>query len=278
MKNHFFKEFYTILEIGTPIQNVFLFIRTKDQDYEIISKTSFNDKNINNLINYKYNLSNLYYFYDLFNEYNSKSFKLESCKENLGLSDDYETICKSNDSFLFYQDINMTQKIKYDNFNFKLVKETDNNIPGEIGLGLFDNHIKEENNFLKVLKKCNLINNYHWYFDLNSLKNTDNKLIIGSLPNENYPNKYSENDLFYINIDIDSYNYRNWKIEFDNIYINDIYLSKKKTEFSFDSDLIIGTNELQKVLNEKFFNNLIFNKNCFIDTLNIYSYLGYKFY
>ena len=278
MKNYFFKELYTILEIGTPFQKIFLFISTKNQDYQVISKTAFKDKNINNLINYKYNLSNIYYLYNLFNEQNSKTYKLDNCKDILGLSDDYETICKSNDSFLFYQDINMTKIIKYDNFIFKLIIETDNNIPGEIGLGIFDKYRDEDNNFLKVLKNLNLIDNYNWYFDINSWENSNGKLVIGSLPHENYPHKYSEDNLIYTNIYIDSYSFRGWRLEFDNIYINDIYLSMKKVEFSFDSDIIIGTNELEKKLNKQFFNNLILYKNCFNDTFNIYSYLWYKFF
>ena len=217
IKNYYFKDLYTILEIGTPIQKVFLFIRTNHQDYEIISKTSYNNKNIGELVNNKYNLYNIFQNYNLFNEKKSLSYISVGCKEVLGILD-FETICNSNDSFIFYNNINMTKKIRYDNFFFKLIIDSDNDIPGEIGLGLFDKYREPEYNFLKLLKNNNLINNYNWYFQFDSYLNKNGKLIIGSLPHEDYPKLFSEIDLFYINVDINSFTLKNWRLEFDKIY------------------------------------------------------------
>ena len=279
IKKYLFKDLYTLLEIGTPMQKIFLFIRINNQDFYLISKTSFENKKEEDLFNYKYNLSNLYKVFDLFNEKNSISYIKQDCKETLGISDDFELICNSNDSFLFFQEINMTHKIIYDKFFFKLIIDTDSNIPGEIGLGLFDKYRNQENNFLKILKSNDLINNYNWYFDFDSYSSSKGKLIIGSLPHENYPDKFSENDLIFINIDINSYTLRNWRIEFDKIYFNDLDLSFKKVEFIFDSEIIIGTNELELKLNEYFFNNLIFYKKCFSDIIKLpFYYYGLKFF
>ena len=279
INKYYFRELYTIFEMGTPIQKVFLYIRTKNQDYEIISTTSLENKN-KDFINLKYNLKEFYKSYNLFNEKKSLTYKTEGCREVLGMLEDEEEICRSNDKFLFYDDISTKQKNLYNNLFFKLVIQTDNDIPGEIGLGLFDKSRDPENNFLKILKSNDLINNYNWYFEFDSWNSTKGRLIIGSLPHEIHPDKFSEKNLLYTNVDINSFTLRNWKIEYDKIYINkDVYLLNKKAEFAFDSDIIIGTNELELKLNDYFFNNFIYYKKCFNDTIKLsYYFSGLKFF
>ena len=275
IKKFYFKDIYTIIEIGNPIQKVPLFIRTKKLDYEI-SNFLYN----NLTLNLKYNLS-----YNLFNENKSLSFKTKGCKDVVGYLDDVETVCESNDTFIFYVDINMNQKINYESFYFKLVKYEDNISPGEIGLGLFNKNYDYENNFLKILRKYNLINNYYWYFDFNSWNDTKGKLILGSLPHKDNPNKFSEDDLVYTNIDIDSSIIRDWKIEFNKIYINNnnnnsksINLFFKKAELIFDSDFIIGTNELEVELDYYIFKSFKINQNFFNETFKPTDYSSLRFY
>ena len=113
---HYYKDLYTLFEIGTPIQKIFLFIRTKYQDYEILSSTIFEN---NEKINVKYNLSNFYKSYNLFNEKLSSTYENKGCHESLGVLDDEEKICNSKDIFLFYDDKNITEKKIYKNLLFK---------------------------------------------------------------------------------------------------------------------------------------------------------------
>ena len=278
IEKDFFNEIYTILDIGTPSQKIFLFIRTSNQDFNIISQNNYDE---NNNINNKYNLSEFYKKFSLFDERNSESYINEQCKEILGLSDDFETICDSYENFIFnqIQDFNISKKINVNNFFFKLIRETDKNIPGILGLDLFDKSRNPNHNFLKILKNYNLIDNYYFYFDFNSWNSTKGKLIIGSLPHEIDKNKFSENDLYFTNIFIESFELKKWRIKFDEININnELKLLNKKAEFDFDMKFILGTNDLELFLYNKIFNNFIFNKMCFTGVFNYSKYFEYKFY
>ena len=221
IKNYYFNTIYASFEIGTPSQEVSLIINSQKLDYKIIN--SFNKTN-NKLP------------YNFFNESNSKTYRTEGCKD-IVIIEDIETICKSNDTFTFYKDINIKKKNTINSLYFQLIKYIESDIPGEIGLGPFDKSLDEENNFFKILKNKNLINNYYFYFSFNYWNDTKGKLIIGDLPHIISPNKFSEDQLFLANIYIDSSSDINWKFEFNNIYINKNSLYFKKVELVFDSDI-----------------------------------------
>ena len=89
-------------------------------------------------------------------------------------------------------------------------------------------------------------------------------MALGSLPHEIHPNKYSEKDLVYTSIVIDYYNKKEYQIEFDKININSISLSTKIVEISFEKNVIMGTKELQNLVNE-----FIINKNCSQEKFNL---------
>jgi hypothetical protein len=209
IKSYFFNILYATFEIGTPSQKVSLIINSQKHDYKIINYNSYN--NTNDKISYNY-----------FNESKSITYKTEGCKETTIL-EEVEIICKSNDTFSFYNDINIKNKIEYNNVYFKLIKEleSNSNIPGEVGLGPFDKSIDEANNFFKILKNYNLINTYYYYFDFNLWNDTEGKLIIGDLPHVVNPNKFSEEDLVITNIYIES----SYSIKIINFSIKLIFLS-----------------------------------------------------
>ena len=267
IKNYYFNSLYIDFEIGTPSQKVSLLINSHKQDYKIINSNTSNETN------YKKS-------YNIFNESKSSTYKTEGCKDIIGVLEDIETICKSNDTFIFYKDINNKNKINFNSLYFKLTKDIESDIPGEIGLGPFDSNLDEENNILKILKNNNVINTYFWYFDFEYWNDTKGKIIIGDLPHIISPNKYSEEPLMLSNIYIESSYIRNWKFEFDKIYINKNYFFFKKVELVFDSDIIIGTEELESELGYTFFNNFTKNENFYNDTFKPYDnlYTKYRFY
>ena len=267
IKNYYFNSLYIDFEIGTPSQKVSLLINSHNQDYKIINSNTSNETN------YKKS-------YNIFNESKSSTYKTEGCKDIIGVLEDIETICKSNDTFIFYKDINNKNKINCNSLYFKLTKDIESDIPGEIGLGPFDSNLDEENNILKILKNNNVINTYFWYFDFEYWNDTKGKIIIGDLPHIISPNKYSEDPLMLANIFIESSYIRNWKFEFDKIYINKNYLFFKKVELVFDSDIIIGTEELESEFGYSFFNNFTKNENFYNDTFkpNDNLYTKYRFY
>ena len=186
-----YKKIFAILEIGTPIQKIPLIIDAKEHIFEITSFSLYN-KNIDNSL---YNLSSIFNKYDFYKENDSSTFRTEGCHKSSNMFSDHLYDCPSYDIINLNNDLN--KKIKIERFEFNMVKNKEENITGILGLGLFDKNGDINKSFLKILKKNNLIKNYNWYFSFNSWNDTNGKLIIGSLPHEDFPDIYSENDLEY---------------------------------------------------------------------------------
>ena len=262
IKKCFCNELFAVFEMGTPIQKVPLFLREREIKYEI-SSSIYIDNIPPKPFFFKYNLSNIIKSFDFFNENMSNTFKTEGCKKTNWIIEDHEQDCYSTDTFYFLEDINTKYRTEFKNLFFNLVKNKEDNITGEIGLGIMDKNVNSKNNFLKIKNK-KIINNYNWYFEFDSWNDTKGKLALGSLPHEVHPNKYSEKDLVYTSIVIDYYNKKEYQIEFDKININSINLSTKIVEISFEKNVIMGTKELQNLVNE-----FIINKNCSQEKFNL---------
>ena len=280
------KTLYTIFEIGTPVQKIPLFINTRELEFEITSLSINNG----NLLEYNliYNLSSIFNKYDFYKEQQSSTFKTEGCINNHNIFSDHLLDCFSNDTIYFYQDKKMEKLVKFENINFNLVKQKEENITGFLGLGLFENDLdKIEKSFMKIIKRKNIIKDYNWYFQFNSWNNPNGKLIIGSLPHEDYPDIYSEEDLLYTFIPQDySIKTKSIKIEFDDIYTNgtnstlNIKLFSTNAYFTFDSDITIGPKEFETKIKEKFLDNFLYNKKCFEESFKqTKNYINqFKFY
>ena len=263
INNCFCNELFAIFELGSPIQKVPLLLKENNIKYEISS--SIFQNNISSIpFSLKYNMSNLLKLYDFFNENFSSTFKTEGCEKVVRMLEDHEQNCFSNDIFYFFEDSNTKNKKEYQNLFFNLVKNKKDNVTGEIGLGLMDKYVNSKNNLLKLLKNKKIINNYNWYLEFESINDTKGKLILGALPHEVFPNKYSEKDLVYTSIVIDSFYKKYYQIEFDEIYINSTSLSSKVVEISFEKKVIIGTKEFQNLIDE-----FIINKNCSYQKYNL---------
>ena len=282
MKYSLWKKIYTVLEIGTPIQKVPLFIDTKNNTFEI---TSFSPENT---INYHlvYNLSSIFNKYDFFKENKSSTFKTNGCIKSNNVFDDHLYDCFSYETINLYNDLE--NKIEIKNFEFNMVKNKEENITGILGLGLFDKKSDVKKSFLKILKDKNIINNYNWYFLFNSWNDSNGKLIIGSLPHEDFPNIFSQDDLEYTYIPLYDYSFsqNSYKIELNEIKINSINKSFEinlfdiNAELNFDSNVIIANKEFETELRKKFIKNLIIEEKCFKDTFkqNIYYFNDLIYY
>ena len=169
IRNLLYKDIYTIFEIGTPIQKIPLFIKTRSIDFEITSLTIKKD----NLLEYhlKYNLSSIFNKYNFYNEKKSLTFQTKGCINNHNLFSDHLLDCLSNDNVFFYEDKNFEKKIKFENFDFNLVKNKEENITGVLGIGLFDKSGDIEKSFIKLLKNKKIINNYNWYHGMIQMEN-----------------------------------------------------------------------------------------------------------
>ena len=102
-QKNFLKDLYGLFEIGTPSQKIPLFFRLNQYNFEITSKIF--EKEISYF--YKYNLTNFSEIYSLFNEEESDTFKSQECRNEITNFLDHKKNCEANDTFLFYQNINM---------------------------------------------------------------------------------------------------------------------------------------------------------------------------
>ena len=267
--------FYTLLELGDPIQKIPVLIKTELNSFIINSFNSIKNSSSYNYID-TFNISELFYInnnFSFYDEKKSKSFILNKCDYSKFY--EAEQICDCNETFIFYKDLLFCNKTKKDKIYFQLTRNAEDNITGEIGLNLYDKNKMFYNSFLNILKKYNFINNYNWYFDYNNTLNNGHKLIIGVLPHELYPNIYSENQLFYTKAISNNYMIY-WRIKFNKIMAvnSDMFASLKyfedtDIEFKFDSDIIIATEDYSNYI-FKIFNTYFINKKCFNSSINDY--------
>ena len=277
--NNEYKEiFFTELEIGTPIQKIPLILKTEASSFIV---TSINSKE--NCTSYQYrdnfNFSQNFFKennYEFFNENKSESYILNNC--------DYpkiyeaEELCNSNETFLFYTDKNLKNKVEAPKLYFELMRNVEDNITGEIGLNLYDRNYWTFNSFLGILKTRNIIENYNWFFDFDSYDSKKGKLVIGALPHQIYPENYKSDDMQNGKATFQSLVIY-WRIQFNKIYIkenknkgNIKYFNDTLIEFKFDSNAILGTPEYENyILN--IFSQYLNEKKCFNDTI-----LDYKLY
>ena len=269
--------FFTTFEIGFPVQKVPLIIKPKLNYYVITSV--FPVPNITISKNHKnYNFPDDFFNkYDFYNENKSNSSILNWCRETEYYN--AEECCSVNDTILFYTDVNMENKI-VPNINFELMRNVEDNITGEIGLNLYDEVGRTYNTFLGILKNNDLIKDYNWYFDFDAWNNKKGKIVIGSLPHEDYPDIYSEDDLFYTpSIQLSRLSYM--EMRFDTVYINnkdDKIFFNTLAELRYDTNIIIGDNIYEKYILSKI-DNLLEQQKCFNDTFKDYEhYFNFTFY
>ena len=274
MQNSLRENLYTYIEIGTPIQKVPLFINTREYVFQI---TSFWPKN---LIQYhlRYNLSSIFNKYDFFHENLSSSFSTEGCIKSINMFDDHLVDCFSYDNINLKDYLGNNIEIK--NFEFNLVKGKEENITGILGLGLFDNSGDINKSFFKILKNKGIIKEFYWYFLFNTWNDINGKLILGSLPHEDYPDIFSKNDLVYTYIPKADYSFsiNYYRIRFNEIYTNSIdksifiNLLNIDAELDFSSDVLIAPKEFESELRKKFLKNFEIDEKCFKDSIKQDSY------
>ena len=272
------KTFYTIFQIGNPIQRVPLLIKPTSDKYLITNISNVN----NNSIDFKkYNFSkNFLSEYDYYSEAKSISSKLNWCRECEYFP--LDECCSLNDNIIFYEDLSFNNKTV--NINFQSMSNIEDNITGEIGLNLYDFVGRLYNTFLGILNRSGLIDNFNWYFDLNSLNDQEGKLIIGSLPHEDYPSSFLKENLFFTNSLIVTRR-ELMQMKFTKIYSVDNYKEQNITnEFynvvalSYDSNIISCDSKYKNYLYKKL-NDLLQANFCFNETIREFDlYRNYSFF
>ena len=228
---------------------------------------------------------------------NEKSYKLKnSSNYNESLlptprSFVWENISKGilfNDSLYINSKKEDNNEIKEQSFNSKFIY-IENQTSSYIGLSFPDLYEHNVVSIFKTLKDNKLIDNYQWcpiinnnrkngnkYIDFN---NIEGELIIGGNCNIYLPEKF---DKKYINsFEMNSHGqYVEYTFKFQNIYIGD-ELDKKSlyyTQVYFGLNfLTIGSLEYDTQIANKFFNEWIEKKICFVENMEIFPDIHYYY-
>ena len=271
MLKEFITSFYTEYEIGTEPQKIPMIIKQKINDYVITSVNPMTNPKRDYSVKVIYNISESFLQqYKFFNESATTTISLGTCKNRKPYDDDLEKplaeqMCPSTDTVLLYENVDLKEKIPQKEFHFDLVRNIEDNVPGIIGLALTDDY--HQTSFLSVLQQKKLIENYNWFFDCEKWDSTSGKVVIGALPHELYPDKYSLEE-YYHDTKESSNNYF-WEINFDNIFVEGKEFSSETVGLDLESNLNIGSKEYRKYL-ESNIKELITNGTCFKDSFKGY--------
>lgn len=281
MQQIFYKNLITKIEIGTPPITVNIFIKNNDDQFYFasinpsqLSKVPKEDSDFYNFIEQ-----------DMYNESLSSSYKKEGCKEVSHMIYHYSEICYAKERLIFNNNNNnLIEKEIY----IKLVKNEDENIPGYIGLLYNNSYFQETKSFITLLRGNNLINNYYYFISFDEINPLENKikaqLIIGGLPHDIFPDKYSIDNYQYTNSYISSFIPAKWRISLDKICLNDNIdnhlITNKLITLSYDIYHIIGTYEIHNIIKNTFMNKLIEENKCFYSNFsqNIHGISNISFY
>ena len=252
-----FNSTYTVLEMGTPPKEVNFYFSLNHLQINIT------DEGCNNQ--------------NLYNRNNSSSFKIAF---ELDESDqDIKTKYLVLDSIYFYNTLNLTQKLKIDEyplFYSSDISSTDKDLCGNIGIAITQN---------EYITDSSKIKNY-----------TDKLKDLGAGKYEDYSFfHYNNQDFLVYNIFLQSqfpelfegidkvrwlypvYRRKNyellWEISMKEIYYNDIH-SKINIYFEFNPlfDLILGTNDFKENITRDYFNSYINKGICFLKEYNGFNY------
>ena len=277
MKDLFYKRLITHLNIGTPEKSQMLLIDTNDNDFYFTSLNPPSDSKGG------YKFSQFYDFGEnlFYNESESSSYILEQCHEDTYHG--YKEICFAKELIKF----NFGNYTSVENFPIKVAKGEDEPIPGVIGLSINDSMAYTLRSFLSELKLTNLINDYYFFFDyekfypLNSI--IKGNLILGDLPHNIFPDKYSKEDFVTMKKTSSSsfwtHNMKKIEVQTNNTK-KDIQITNTKVHTFYEFYNVIGTLEFINQIKELFLDELIENKKCFRGkfTQNLFSYDDINFF
>ena len=124
-----------------------------------------------------------------------------------------------------------------------------------------------EISLLGQFKRKNIINSYEWFIEYES-ENNEAKLIIGISPHEYNNKKYNETNYKKIESFFIYNKYSYWNIKFTQIYMKNKNNKRELLEIRNaclipSLNVIKGTYEYQKIINDTIFSELINNHKCY---------------
>lgn len=260
-------DLFTEIEVGTPPQKVTHFIDSNDRIFQF-KKTEirYNSNKFNNSV--------------------SKFFENRFFLFNSSKSSSY--IGSFSDNFIFDTNENEKIEVKKLNFTIYLNNRNDENKYGIIGLQTMSENqgnsfFQELYSFINQLKKLNIISDYSFCFLYNNNKNIFEsginlgKIIIG----ENPMNSNSNNDINNKDEEIKIYSSSKdiWSIKADEIKFDNYIENNIQLNFDFNSKFIKGSKDFNAKIKKIFFDELIENNLCKIETISENKYIfNYEIY
>jgi hypothetical protein len=189
----------------------------------------------------------------------------------------YGNSTKANDTFIFNTNSKNTLKCSSLKFLYAFLDNKKKNSFLMVGLRLIGDLIRDEElNLVKQLKKSKYTDTYDWSIQYDE-KNPDNGglLLIGTEPHNYNPEKFNQN--YYFNsVTISKEIYGIWYIQFDKIFFlnnEEEILITDFMKFSLEhkSGIICGTKSYEKLLKKYFFDSLISENKCHMETSKLSS-------
>ena len=275
MKELYYKRLITYLNIGTPLKSQMMFIDTDSSRFFL---TSLNPPHKQHK---ELKISDFYHFGEklFFNESESSTYKEDECKEH---EQYYDEVCFGKDKIKF----NFGNYSSTLVFPIKIYKGEDESIPGLIGLSTNGTLYYGSKNLISELKLYNLIKDYYYFFDFEKFSplNSEIKgnLIIGDLPHNIFPDKYSKEDFINLKYHSDSsfWSYKMKKIVIESNTTKDIQIENIKIHTFYEFYHVIGTREFWNQIRELFLDKLEKENKCFKGNFsqNLFSENDLNFY
>ena len=277
----YYKNLITKIDIGNPSQKISFLLETNKRNFflssSIPSANSTEKGEDSKYYQFTYNES--------YNELSSSLYKINYCEVVFHFSYGYSEYCYSNDTIHF--NINNTNVDKV--FRFKIVKNNDGNVSGYIGLLYNDSFFEKTRGFITELKAANLIDNYYWFFDFDEFSPLEKKLkgqfILGGLPHEIFPNKYSLLELTTTSSEEVFLASMAWRLSFNKIYIDNqedkaIIFEDQVMTFNYEIYNIISSMKFHFEIRDLIMDELVAQNKCFTSNFSqdIYSYNNLTFY
>ena len=259
--------YYTELLFGTPRSKYIMQVNLDDYDFKISNyncEIEIQDKSTEKLFDPFLSNSSLV-------EISGINFTYYGVNEIYKITDHIK-ILSNNNNYIY-----PTIQFIYNPRNLSISKRSKDYSPYtcfKLGLRLpekdYNFYEDFEISLLGQFKRKNIINSYEWFIDYNS-DNKDTKLIIGTSPHEYNNKKYNENNSKKIEgyFRENTYNYYNyWNLVFTQIYMKNKdnkreFLDKRAACLVPSLNVIKGTYEYQKIINDTIFSELIKNHKCF---------------
>ena len=277
----YYKNLITKIDIGNPSQKISFLLETNKEIFFLSSSNPSTNSTEKGKDSFYYKFA----YDESYNELSSSLYKTNKCEVVSHVRYGYSEYCYSNDTLHF--NINNTNVDQV--FRFKIVKNNDGNVSGCIGLLYNDTYFEYTRGFITELKNATLIDNYYWFFDFDEFSPLEKKLkgqfILGGLPHEIFPNKYSFSDLETTSNEEVWNAGRAWRVRINKIYIEnqenkDIIFEDQVMTFNYEIYNIISSFNFRYEIRELIMNELVAQNKCFISNFqqDIYSSNNLTFY